>query len=102
MIQSLAPSSWLGGARRWLVSFLISVDSLISIISLKWPGPLSIAVPGEIKGLHAAWKKYGKLPWRDLIEPTINMTEYGFQIQLRLYESMQNFRYIIEEDEGLM
>eukprot|EP00795_Rhopilema_esculentum_P015371 gene15371-6603_t len=63
-------------------------------------GALSVAVPGEIRGLHAAWKKYGKLPWRDLIQPTIDMTENGFRIQLRLYEAANTFREIIEADEG--
>eukprot|EP00794_Sanderia_malayensis_P014205 gene14205-15687_t len=63
-------------------------------------GPLSIAVPGEVRGMHAAWKKYGKLPWRDLIEPTINMTESGFHIQLRLHEAMEKFRDILEADES--
>ena len=64
-------------------------------------GPLSVAVPGEVRGLHAAWKKYGKLPWRDVIQPTVDMTEKGFRIQLRLYEAAQKFRDVIEEDPGL-
>ena len=63
-------------------------------------GALSVAVPGEIRGLHTAWKKYGKLPWRDLVQPTINMTEDGFRIQLRLYEAAHTFRDVIEEDAG--
>lgn len=63
-------------------------------------GPLSIAVPGEIRGLHAAWKKYGKLPWRDLIQPTLDMAENGFRIQLRLHEAAELYREVIEEDPG--
>lgn len=40
-------------------------------------GILSVAVPGELKGYWELHQKYGRLPWRMLIEPTIALCTHG-------------------------
>nr|XP_023018346.1 glutathione hydrolase 1 proenzyme-like [Leptinotarsa decemlineata] len=41
-------------------------------------GPLAVGVPGELKGYWEAHQKFGKLPWNELIEPSIKLCESGY------------------------
>lgn len=54
--------------------------------SFNWPqvkddanvhGPLSIAVPGHIKGMALALEQFGTWDWKDVIEPACKLAEYG-------------------------
>lgn len=41
-------------------------------------GGLAVAVPLELKGLHLAHSRHGRLPWSQLVEPCIPLAEHGF------------------------
>ncbi|KAJ6638687.1 Scoloptoxin SSD14 [Pseudolycoriella hygida] len=40
-------------------------------------GIRSVAVPGELKGMYELWKRYGKLPWKTLVQPAIDLCRNG-------------------------
>ena len=42
-------------------------------------GPLSITVPGMMAGMGIIHEKWGKLPWRNVITPSIELCERGFE-----------------------
>jgi gamma-glutamyltranspeptidase/glutathione hydrolase len=40
-------------------------------------GPASVAVPGQVQGLCAAWERFGRLPLDDLLEPAVRLAREG-------------------------
>lgn len=51
-------------------------------------GGLSVGTPGLLRMLEAAHKAHGKLPWKDLFEPAIQLSENGFPISQRMSVSI--------------
>ncbi|KAM8962106.1 glutathione hydrolase 5 proenzyme [Pelodytes ibericus] len=49
-----------------------------------------IGVPGELRGYEAAHKKYGRLPWKKLFEPTIKLVEEGVKVTPILSRYLDN------------
>lgn len=41
-------------------------------------GASAVAVPGTLAALHLAAERYGRLPWRELMQPTIRAVREGF------------------------
>ena len=52
-------------------------------------GGLAIAVPGELKGLWELHQKYGKLNWKDLMQPNIELCRKGYQAQIYFHNAMK-------------
>ena len=55
------------------------------------PGGLSVGVPGVVKMLALAHKKYGKLAWAKLFEPAIKLADDGFPVGPKLARTIKNF-----------
>lgn len=51
-----------------------------AITDLSLYGPLASGVPGSVAGMDAAYKKYGLLPWKTLVQPAIDLAEKGFAL----------------------
>lgn len=47
----------------------------------------SVAVPGTIAGLSEVQKKYGKLPWKTVVAPAIQLAESGFPVSARFVDA---------------
>ena len=48
-------------------------------------GGRSVGVPGTVRMLEHAHQQHGKLPWRDLLQPAIQLADEGFDISPRLH-----------------
>jgi gamma-glutamyltranspeptidase / glutathione hydrolase len=60
-------------------------------------GLLATGVPGTVAGLYLAHQKYGKLPWKDLVQPAIDLAENGFSFNWDLYGAGTYFQKIAEQ-----
>ncbi len=52
--------------------------------SLTASGYLAPGVPGTVRGLELAHRKYGKLPWKDVVMPAVELAEQGFTMSASL------------------
>lgn len=43
-------------------------------------GASSVAVPGTVSGAHEAHKRFGRMPWAELLKPAIEFARQGMQI----------------------
>jgi len=55
------------------------IDRALTNTGYKAPG-----VPGTVRGLELAHKRFGKLPWKDTLMPAIALAEQGFSISADL------------------
>ncbi|KAJ8528249.1 hypothetical protein K7X08_021941 [Anisodus acutangulus] len=67
----------------------------------KLEGALSMGVPGELAGLHTAWSKNGRLPWKTLFQPAIKLARDGFVVAPYLEKQMVKKEKLILKDTGL-
>jgi gamma-glutamyltranspeptidase / glutathione hydrolase len=60
------------------------LDSAGNVIdSLSQDGHLSSGVPGSVAGMVEAHAKYGKLPWKELVQPAVALALDGFVLTQR-------------------
>ena len=57
-------------------------------------GHLAAGVPGTIDGLYSAHQRFGKLPWKDLVQPAINLAFNGIPLTERAANNLNR----IQED----
>jgi len=48
-------------------------------------GIRTVGVPGTVAGLYLAHQKYGKLPWKEVVQPSVDLAEKGFEFTWTLY-----------------
>src|SRR6478609_2525868 len=59
---------------------------------LSTEGHLASGVPGTVAGLAEASATYSKLPWKDLVQPAIDLARNGFPLTKREAEGLNEIR----------
>ena len=62
------------------------------IKDLNHEGILSVGVPGTVAGLYLAHSKYGKLPWADLVDPSVRLAAKGFPFTYALHQQSKGLK----------
>lgn len=57
-------------------------------------GGRSVGVPGVLRMLELAHRRYGQLPWAELFEPAIRLAEEGFSVTPRLATLLQSEQHL--------
>jgi gamma-glutamyltranspeptidase / glutathione hydrolase len=55
-------------------------------------GHLASGIPGTVAGLAEAHKKYGKLPWNELVQPAIDLALNGFTLTAKEAEGLRELQ----------
>ncbi|MGV3729358.1 MAG: gamma-glutamyltransferase [Sphingopyxis sp.] len=58
------------------------------------PGGLSVGVPGNMRLMEMAHKKWGKLEWQALFQPAIALAEGGFEVTPALHNWLVRFESV--------
>jgi gamma-glutamyltranspeptidase/glutathione hydrolase len=61
-------------------------------------GGRSVGVPGVLRALELAHRRYGKLPWARLFAPAIALAEQGFAVSPRLRSLLERDPYLRREE----
>lgn len=84
--------------------YLDSVGNVVPRLSID--GHLAAGVPGTVAGMIAAHKKYGKLSFKALIQPAIDLAKNGYAITQgevdRLNGNQANFKKYNADDNALV
>ncbi|VDP17182.1 unnamed protein product [Soboliphyme baturini] len=65
-------------------------------------GGKSIGVPGELYGLWLAYRKFGgKVAWRDLVMPTVELCRNGFVVSGALAKALDEVKRYIDSSNSL-
>lgn len=76
-------------SEAWTIDFretaprLANATMFVADPQLARYGGLAVGVPGELRGLEEAHRRWGKLPWKRLVQPSIELAD-GWEVDAEL------------------
>lgn len=74
-------------------------DVSATVTRLPRYGPLSVSVPGLVDSWWRLWKRYGTLPFSDLLEPAIDLAADGLIIDQAFASALARARDSLADDD---
>lgn len=65
---------------------------------LSQEGALAVATPGLVAGLYDIHKRFGRLPWKEVIQPAIELARNGFPLYAHLELALQDRKHLLSLD----
>jgi gamma-glutamyltranspeptidase/glutathione hydrolase len=65
---------------------------------LSQEGVLAVATPGLVAGLFEIHRRFGKLPWKEIIRPAIDLARNGFPLYDHLHLALEDRKYLLGGD----
>lgn len=65
---------------------------------LSQEGALAVATPGLVAGLYEIHKRFGKLPWQEVIQPAIVLARKGFPLYEHLQTALEDRKHLLAVD----
>lgn len=53
---------------------------------------MAIGVPGEVKGLYEVHRRFGKVPWREIVMPTVKLCLEGAPLTKALHHALSRLQ----------
>ncbi|KAI0311986.1 gamma-glutamyltranspeptidase [Amylostereum chailletii] len=97
MTVRIPPSTPNGASEVWTIDFRETAPALSNeTMYIKDPtqslfGGLSVGVPGEVKGLEEAHRRWGRLDWKRLVRPNVELAA-GWTVGRELGRRINSFR----------
>lgn len=67
-------------------------------------GHLAVGTPGTVEGMYELHRRYGKLPWKEVLKPAIRLADQGFtlssQLKWRSLNSHKNRKPVILKNQA--
>ena len=61
-----------------------------------------MAVPGELRGYYSFYQKFGgRLPWRDLLEPSIKLCTKGHAVNWHMARALRVFALTFQNEPSM-
>lgn len=77
----------------------VDIPDVLGLKPSSVDGHLAVATPGLVAGLLEVHRRYGKLPRRAIIQPSIQLARKGFPVYGHLARALQNRRGILKKSE---
>lgn len=65
-------------------------------------GHLSSGVPGSVAGMYEAHRRYGRLPWEQLVQPAVTLALHGFALTSRQANSLNRLQDKLKQYNTVM